>query len=394
MKIETIYYLFVALMTFGLGATVTAYVPFLQSLGLSLGEVGLVNAVFWIVFAGMEIPTGMKADGKSRTWSIKWGIALQAIGSLLYLSAVGFWSAMLGEAILAFGMAFVSGAHQAWVVDALKTDGRANDVRRAFGTTAIIRGACMLVGGSGGALLAVISPRSIWIPHFVMMIPSFIIVCRYMDGKGEPAKRVTEREALKKSLDLLRSSRALKWALVAFIVSGMMLPFNHYWAPYFIALAGKTSLTWIWPIMYLSLMPGGWLVRRYVIGAHEEATALCLSLVAIGFGMGLIPLFGGIFFPILAVMLHEIGRGALEPLMDSFVHHRVDSDHRATYASLQGFIGKAGFALTPLLVWFGIHNAPDTIETMANVWLVVGFLMTTFAILLWLVRPNGHESGS
>ncbi len=388
MRIETIYYLFIGLTTFGLGATVTAYVPFLQSLGLSLGEVGLVNAVFWLVYAGMELPTGMKADGKSRTWSLKCGMVIQLIGSAFYLCATGFWSAMFAEALLAFGMAFVSGAHQAWVVDALKSHGREQAIRHTFATTAMIRGGCMLLGGVFGALLAFVHPRLIWIPHLVLTIPAFILTVRYMDGHGEPPVRVTEKEALRKSLVLLRESRALKWALVAFIVSGMMLPFNHYWAPYFIELAGKSSLTWIWPVMYLSLMPGGWLVRRYAVGAKTEATALCASLVAIGLGMGLIPLMPGIFLPILAVMLHEVGRGAIEPLMDSFVHHRVDSDHRATYASLQGLIGKLGFAVTPLIVWLAIRDAPSTIETMGTVWFVVGFLMTTFALLLWLTRPK------
>lgn len=388
MRVETIYYLFVALMTFGIGATVTAYVPFLQSIGLSLGEVALVNVGFWIVFAGMELPTGMWADGKSRSWSLKMGVMVQLCASLCYLQASGFWSALISETALALGMAFVSGAQQAWLVETLKTQERIDELRKVFGTSAIVRALGMIIGGVFGAQLSFVDLKLIWTPYLVCSTFALVLVYRYMDGHGEPEVRLTEREALKKSWTLLLESRSLKWALVAFMLSGMMLPFNHYWSPYFIGIAGKESLSWIWPFMYLCVIPGGWLVRRFHGCERYESTVLVGALAGIGLGLCAIPLNQGMFSVMAAVAIHEMSRGALDPLMDGFVHHRVESDHRATYASLQYFIGKMGFAIVPLVVWFFIRELPDTIETISTVWIVDGAFLAIFALLLWLARPH------
>ncbi|NQV90113.1 hypothetical protein HQ487_01760 [Candidatus Uhrbacteria bacterium] len=67
------YYVFTAFIYIGLGATVTAYTPFLQSIGLSLSQIALVNAIFWSVIILSELPTGMLADGRSRAYSLKLG---------------------------------------------------------------------------------------------------------------------------------------------------------------------------------------------------------------------------------------------------------------------------------------------------------------------------------
>ncbi|MEK7481456.1 MAG: MFS transporter, partial [Patescibacteria group bacterium] len=108
MRPERLYYLFTALVRLGPTVTVTAYVPFLLSLGLSLGEVGLVNAVFWAVVMLAEVPTGMLADGRGRAWSLKIGAFIQLVGIALYVTATGLYSAMFAEAMLGIGAAFLS----------------------------------------------------------------------------------------------------------------------------------------------------------------------------------------------------------------------------------------------------------------------------------------------
>lgn len=394
MRIESVYYAYVALMTFGLGVTVTAYAPFLQHVGLSLSEIALVNGAFWVLFAGMELPTGMLADGRARTWSIKWGIALQGLGAAGYFFACGFWSVLLAEITLGVGMAFTSGAHQAWLVDALKAEGREGDKRRALGTAAMVRGACMIVGGMSGAAIYAWSPAAVWLPYVALTVPAWILVRRAMDGRGNPDVKVTEREALAKSVSLLRASPSLAWALAAFMLFGLVLPFNHYWSPYLIATYGQGSVSLAWPGMYLCVIAGGYLVRRATFSPAQEAHALGGALVAAGLGLAFIPLFGGVAGPMAALFLHELARGAFEPLMDAYVHHRVESSYRATYASLQSFLGKGGYACVPLVTALAVAGLPDGRETIAATWIAAGTLMAASALVLLLLRPRCSPNAS
>ena len=94
------YYLFFALIHIGMGLHVTAYTPFLASIGLSLGEIALVNTIFWGVLITAELPTGMLADGRSRAYSLKLGAGISALGALAYVFAIGFWSAAFAEAVV------------------------------------------------------------------------------------------------------------------------------------------------------------------------------------------------------------------------------------------------------------------------------------------------------
>jgi hypothetical protein len=246
----------------------------------------------------------------------------------------------------------------------------------------------MIAGGLLGGLLLRASPAAVWIPYGLVAVPAWILVRRHMAGRGDPERRVTERDALAKSVALLRSSRALRWALAAAAAFGLVLPFSHYWSSYFIAAFGDGAVGWVWAFMYGTSVLGGWLVRRFHATSANESTPLAAALGCAGLGMALIPAFGGAAGPLAAVALHEVGRGAFEPLMEAFTHRRVESDHRATYASLQSLVGKAGFAAVPLAAWALIGGLPDTSATVGFAWTCAGTLLAVVAIVLWYVRPN------
>ncbi len=371
-----------------MGATVTVYAPFLLSIGLTLGEVALVNSVFWAVMILAELPTGMLADGRSRAWSLKVGVVLQSIGAVVYLSAVGFWTAALAEAIVAVGMAFLSGAQSAWIADALTREGKFDDLRHVYATELLIRTPMFLVGGAIGALLALVSYRLIWVPLIVMGIVTALTAHRFMNGQGEPLEQVTEKEALLLSLRHLRSSRALKWVIATMIVFGCVVSFNHFWAPFFEPKVGTLGLSWVWAIIYLSFIPSGWMVRKLGIGAGQEGKYIVLSILMSGLGLMLIGVTDVLVGSLVIAMFHEFGRGMFQPLTDSFVQHRVKSAYRATFGSLQSFLGKIGFAVVPFVVWLLILGKPDTPETITKVWVVCGAIMVVGSLALFVLRPK------
>lgn len=386
------YYLFFAFIHIGMGFHVTAYTPFLASIGLSLGEIALVNAIFWGVLIAAELPTGMLADGRSRAYSLKLGAAFSALGALAYVFAIGFWSAAFAETVLAIGGAFISGAGTAWIADALTREGRGGELRRVYATESFIKSGCFLVGGVAGAALAVIDYRLIWIGYVIGGASASFIAHAKMNGRGEPLEYVSEWRALRLALGALARSRALIWSVCAILVFDAVIAFNHYWALYFKPVVGQMGLSWIWIVMYPGLLIASQFVRRSSVPQGREASLIVLSLFLAGVGIGLVALAPTLGLAVSAVVVHEVGRGLFEPLSSSFVQHRLHTSYRATFGSLQSFLGRMGLAVIPFFIWLAIEGQPDTRETIALVWLASAVFLILGALALWLTRPRHDET--
>jgi len=388
MSSARLYYLFMVLIHIGMGATVTAYTPFLQSIGLSLAEIGLVNTVFWTVLILAELPTGMLADGRSRAWSMKLGGAFYSAGALSYIFAGSFWSAAFAESLIGIGGAFISGAGTAWITDALQREGRSKELRQVYGTEALIKSVLMLIGGFLGAGIGLVNYRLIWVPFVVTGLAAAFVAHRHMNGKGEPLEYVSELEAFRLAWRQLRTSRALIWLIGALIVFGAVISFNHYWAIYFTEEVGQFNVAYVWVVAYLGLVSASQIVRKLTIPLGSESRLIVLSVFITGAGLGLTAIAPALWFSIPAVVLHEFGRGLFQPLTDSFVQHRVHSSYRATFGSLQSFLGRMGFAIVPLIVWLTIQGRPDTQETIMFVWSGCAIFLITGSLLLWITRPR------
>lgn len=388
MSATAIYYWFTALLGLGMGTTFTVYVPFLLSIGLSLAEIALVNTLFWVIIIASELPTGMFADGRSRAFSLKAGMVVQGMGAVLYMVAEGFWSAALCEGMIAVGMAFMSGAQQAWITDALTREGKNGELNKVFATENMIRAAVFILGGFLGTLLALISYRLIWAPIICTSLIAVALCHRNMNGQGEPLERLRELEALAHSWRYLLKSQALKWVIASLILFGAVVSFNHFWSPYFEVQVGTIGLSWVWAIIYLGMMPSSWMIRRTTVTVGQEAHLIVLALFLSGAGLVSITFLSGLIAPLAAVVIHEIGRGLFQPLTDSFVQHRVQSAYRATFGSLQSFLGRVGFAIVPFIVWVGIDGKSNTQETINSVWLLCGLVLIIGAVLLWFLRPK------
>jgi len=371
-----------------MGAVVVSYAVFLRSIGFSLSDIALVEMFYSIVVVIAEVPTGMLADGRSRALSLKTGVMLQAIGALVYMCAYGVLTAIVAEAILAVGMSFISGAKQAWIADALSREGKSENLRRVYATDSIFGGISIMAGGIIGGVLIPIHFRVVWIPLFLSHICAWCVCMRFMNRQGEPLERSNEWSALRRSIAHLRKSRALIWLVTTMVVFGTVASFGFYWSLYFIAEIGNLGISGLWAIMYIGLMASGFFVRHMTISQGKESLYIVLSLLFSGVGLIFIPFTTGLFIPMIFVVLHEAGRGMFQPLTDSFAQHRIGSSYRATFGSLQSFLGRTGFAIVPFIIWISIDGKPDTPLTIGVVWIISGAVLIVSSIVMWLFRPQ------
>jgi len=135
---------------------VPIWVVFLQRKGLSLSEIGLLEAGAWVLTAAVEIPTGAIADRWGRKTSIALGSLAYSIAMFLILADALSPAFLLGYALWNSSFAFVSGADSALLYDSLKADGRASEAAKQSGRYAAIEQGSQGIAALLGAALATV----------------------------------------------------------------------------------------------------------------------------------------------------------------------------------------------------------------------------------------------
>jgi MFS family permease len=330
----------------------------------------------------------MLADGRSRAWSIKVGTAIITVHLVLYAFADGLLSALVAECGFGIGIAFLSGADQAWLVDALKKRGEDDLVRPTFGRAAAAHAFGFGLGGFAGGFIGLVGFRWCWVAGAVVMAALFLFVVRNMNGEGEPEHRLSEKQALSESLKALSADRALIWTTSAILISCLVQPFNKYWQPFANLRLGLTNLAGIWVVIYGINFLAGWYAGRCRLPAGRETEAASISLCLTGIGLALPGLIYGIVWPISFIALHELGRGFFQPMISSFIQRRIESGYRATFGSLQSLIGHVGDGAVTVVMWLALVGQPSTGGTITALWLATGVLMTAVSLVLWRFRPK------
>ncbi len=378
--------------SFGMGMatcfSATTYVPYLRTLGLTMADVTLINAVFWAVITIAEVPTGLLADARSRSWSIRAGILLLCLSSFAYVFFVkGIVTALVIELNSGIGFAFLSGAQTAWATDALDKRGESHRLQRTLSHSAMLRSAGALVGGVVGGWLGTVSLRLPFFIDGIVCFVLFIFVLCTMRSDGEPTERETERKALSASLLALKAQPALRWILVAGMLVGFVLPYNLGWAVYSRERFGAWSVSWIWAFLLLALIAGGYLSRNRSIAKSRLLHAISLSLGCMGVGMVVVGSTPSPMFFLVGVGMHEVSSGVYGVVSEVFVQERIGSSYRATFGSLNSLFSKLGYALVlgGATLLFGSSSDPAHIQ---GVWMVMGALLAASASSLWLFRPR------
>ncbi len=381
------------LLSFGGCMAVGIYLPYLHHLNLSKADIFLINAVYWLVIGVTQMATGLWADRHSRAWSVRIGIGLCALGSFIYLFAAAFhtkWSIMsislAAEILEGFGFSFTSGAQQAWLSDALKRRGQDGEQKQTFAQAARFNSLGMLLGGSVSFLFPLVSFTFGWLMRVAFLLVSLAICCIWMNGEGEPLKRISSQQAFKASWRLLRENNALRWAATVGAAFCLIMVFNLTWVPHFEEQSLRLTLC-VWLTINLGMFLGANAVSRWAKLRQQESGSLILALAATGSGLALLAFADSWYAVMGMVLIHEVGRGMYNPLMDGFIYSRVDSSYKATYGSLNSTISFLGCFAILMTHWFAMGKLEH--EPSANMlWLCAGMMLMAFALVLWRFRPN------
>jgi MFS family permease len=147
-----------ALRWFPTGVVLPVMVLLMRERGLSVAQVGIVLAIYSVVTATLELPTGGLADVLGRRPVLVLSASMTIAGTVLL--GVGQTLPVLGVAagVLGVARALDSGPLQAWYVDTVQAIDARADLRQGFSQAGAAEAAGLGIGALVGGGLVAISP--------------------------------------------------------------------------------------------------------------------------------------------------------------------------------------------------------------------------------------------
>ena len=337
---------------------------FLLDAGLSIFEVFVANAAFTAAMALFEVPTGVVADTRGRRLSFLLSEATLAVGTLAYVAVAAagggvVWFSLAGV-ILGLGYTFYSGAVEAWMVDALKATGYRGDFDKAFARGGMIANAATLIGTVAGGLLGAIDLSIPYLARAGLVMLAFVVGFRSMHDLGFTPRIMHLHGIVKEMRKVGRAGLTFGWRnpsirllmLGSFISWGFAMWAWYAWQPYFLDLLDPASggvqgrLAWvagaIAALVSLASIAGNAAVRRVARPGMRRTTVLIAGsamITALYVGIGAIQVF---WIAVPLFLVAAVIGGVLQPLRQTYFHHLIPTEQRATLVSFDSLVGSVG----------------------------------------------------
>jgi len=359
---------------------------FKQDIGMSMGQIMLLQGAFGLAMVLFEFPSGYLADRLGYRRAMIIAALMNVVGWSMYVRADSIGWVLAAEVILGIGLSLISGTDSALMYESLlETDDEAS-----FGHWS---GRMRFFGqfGEGTAALAAGLLYAVWhrLP-FAIEIGVWVVNLVVAWKLVEPARH--------------RPPTTDNWKQIQAMVRHVWIDSPSLRAVTVLVLAfGMSSFVPVWTIQLYAVeegMPEAWLgvlwaVANYTvaIGSLNSTRAagklglgrllvLCIALMAIGYlGMGLVPtMWGALFYLVLTTM-----RGLNVPVLHHEEQRRIPSSDRAGFISLRSLTFRGLFLMLGPIVGFAMDH-----QGQRPVLLGLGAMLVGAALVgLAMVRREG-----
>ncbi len=313
----------------------------------------LLGSIYYLCVTLAEVPSGYFSDRYGRRITMLVAAACFVTANIAYIAATDFTGLVLGQVLLALGMAFLSGTDTAFLYDSLLSLDREGQYAeqeargQQFGMTGLA-----LASLAGGAL----GLADLRLPYGLALIGALWAFwltwgcveprVHRQDGAGTGSFLHSIRDCLR-----LLSDRTLAWlfGVMVFMYSLGHVAYEFY-QPYLRLLglewlAGDTT-TLVSGVVGGVSMFGGALGAALSVRLHQRLGIRALLYIA--FAMQLV-IIGGLAFllaqwVLILVILRNFPWGLIYAPVNAQIAPRVGSHLRATYLSLQSLMGRLVFS--------------------------------------------------
>jgi MFS family permease len=375
---------------------------FLLDAGLDLAEVFVANAAFSVGTVIFEIPTGVVADTLGRRASFLLSTAVLAVTTLGYVGLAQMDAGVIAFSVVSvfmgLGFTFYSGATESWVVDALAASGFDDELDHVFARSQMVTGLGMLVGTVGGGLLGSVDLAIPFVARALLLVVVFAFAFVTMHDRGFEPSRLTLRTARGEMARVGRNSISFGWnqpglrllMLAGFVQTGFIYWGFYAWQPYFLDLLDRDAV-WVAGVVSalisLSTMAGNGLVEWFTRYCGHRTTLLAWGAGAMAVGAVLVGLADTFWLALPALLLVTGSLGVSMPVRQSYFHHVIPSEQRATVISFDSMVSGVGGATGQV----GLGRLAQD-QSISAGYLVGGLAAGLALPLVWGVRRLGGDA--
>ena len=328
---------------------VPIWVVFLQGRGVTLSQIGLLEAGAWLLAAAVEVPTGAIADRWGRKAAIALGAALYSAAMFLVLAEVLSPLFLLGYALWNSSMAFVGGADSAFLYDSLRADGREAEAAEQTGRYLAVQQASQGAAALLGAWLATID---ITLCFTVAGICGLAATAMALSLKEPPRLEAGDSPLgywrnLRVATGIAARRPVVRWLLLLGAILPL-IPLTIYYVllqPY--AIGVGLPIAWLGVVVLgvqVTTVLASWLAHR-VEGRIAVPTLAGAGIAMVAVAAAVLGWFPSV--PVLAfVLVIAIVPATLQPLLSARLNHLIPSTQRATVLSFNGLVTELGLAIT------------------------------------------------
>jgi MFS family permease len=360
-------------------------VLFFQENGLELFDIMLLQAIYSVTIALLEIPSGYAADVFGRKNSMIVGTFFGLGGIVIYAFSFGFWGFLPAALCMGIGQSFVSGSDTALMYDSLLELKREKDFIKLEGRTISMGNFAEAIAFVIGGFLAEITLRTPFYYQIGIAAIGFLTallltepkVHKLSNGKKKPWATIKNiiRFALKENKTLRY------FILYSSIIGAATLTMAWFVQPYYKLLninviyfgiiGAILNIAVAIPSFYAHIIERK-IKTKYLLIFFLVALSLCYFLVS-----QFVTLWSLAF-----LLIFYIVRGVATPVLRDYMNRHTPSEMRATIMSIRSFIIRIVFAsISPLLGYVAdIYTLPQALLFSSILFLFLGG--TTLLFLL------------
>lgn len=383
-------YVFTALNSFDLTSGV--WMLYLAYRGLSLFQIGVIEAVYHLASFTMEVPTGIIADLYGRRTSRMLGRALSVVATALMLFSDTPFMFGLCFALSAIGNNLESGAGDALIYDSLKELGDERTYMRTVGFKEI----CFQGSRIFALLLGGYLAQTDYLLVYKAALVIGVVTLAHTFAFREPTigKVVSEHkgfrlmgEQLFASLRILAGDKKIGFLIFAFEAFSMFYTTEFFYIQNHMKALGHNEFE-VAMVLAAGAVSGAVIATQtHRLDARFGSTKLLLVLPPLaiaGFWIISVPSLLALGFVVLAIV-----EGMLFVATADYINRLIPSEQRATILSFQSML----FSFLMILLFpvvghvgdqFGLAAAFIGIAALATI------VLTAVTIVIWATRRQWH----
>ena len=322
---------------------------FYEENGLTITDLFVIQAIYSVTIALIEIPSGYVADIFGRKNSMVIGTFFGFLGILIYSLSFDFDGFLLAALCLGIGQSFISGSDTALMYDSLVEINRSDDFIKLEGRTISMGNLAEAIAFVIGGFLAEINLRTPFYYQVGIALAGFTIalfliepkVHRLQDGKSKPWKNI------KKIIHyaMIENNILRAYIFYSAIFGAATLTMAWFVQPYFKTLGLE--------VIYFGLIGAGLNLAvafpafyAHVIERKIGTKTLLSLLLLLIVGCYLTVAYVDSLWGLLILLLFYLTRGVATPVLRDYMNRHIPSNMRATVMSIRSFIIRVLFAST------------------------------------------------